>query len=734
MTFVFLMILSSAGFAAELTDAGAAVPYQSGDEPMLRGLIISDAHIGMPLSNGNVPFEAKQAAMEHMRARFPDLDMVLDTGDAYHGSLGCELTREAQKKWFDVFSDPNGRASFFYIPGNHEIVAGEGFDPEADCADMGSMAARPYYSFDIKGIHFVCLPQLEHPCYTSKETMDWFRVDLDLNRGKTTVILCHNNLEGTTALDEYMRGYRTMTNTRQIVDLLKNYPNVVAWMHGHNHDYAVVEKYGFLNVSNGRIGGFNPTRANVHGVEGGEPLGGIYFEVTTNEFRVKCYSADDQLFLAEVSPNRAYASRTVYKKTSLNPDALMEYAFGHGGFTEGQRSVAFNHYTSAEGGYSMILAGASDPYINENNDFSLYVHRADNPKFKQWALFGYEVGTDSWPRYFEEENNCWRWLNPGVELLACSNPVTETTSLFIPGRPHEQFSYYRAVPGKSYDVSVRVASTQGGQAAQFFYRVFDQNGKKLWEYQEPDLRELPPGESLLRSKVVLPALDQFVSVYTTEAGPELQLGIELRFSNLSSPLVLKRADVSFSDAEEITRNPSLTLGSQVFHSDAALAPFERVEFSMKPPEAGRLAVAARCAGSGRMIWYCRQTGIDWQVRNAPVTDHGTYLQTESLRNAWNETVRVVISPSAGVKDSAYVRALKNIQSARIYPLNRGNERLKVDVLKCSGSGEIEVYCTERPDRIEGTETWNFSNGVISIPVAEGSSVQIIAGSKNRDGD
>ena len=261
---------------------------------------------------------------------------------------------------------------FYYVPGNHEIdqSAPDG-DAERRCSRMGSMSYRPYYSFDIKGIHFVSVPELEHPVYVNKETMDWLRLDLELNRDKSIILLSHNNIKGTTADDNFMLGYRGVANSEDILNLIKTYPNILAWMHGHNHDYVIAKSHNRLFVSNGRIGGFNPR----HNFKEGEPLGGIYFEITPSALTGSVLQRGRSKICRGTWGARA-GRKSLTIPTTLNPQEPMSYAFGHGGFLDGQKAAVYNYHASLDDTCSVILAGTMDSCLNENVDFSDYTHRA----------------------------------------------------------------------------------------------------------------------------------------------------------------------------------------------------------------------------------------------------------------------------------------------------------------------------------------------------------------------
>ena len=243
------MTLAAAPFL-EITETQAG---RTSSPEVLKGFIVSDAHFGWPSEQQPSP-QKQREMIAHIHDRFPDLDLFLDTGDAHHSSLGQRVDA-ARRDWSDIIANQSNQAPFYYVPGNHDIVSPVDGDAERRCCRMGSMSYRPYYSFDIKGIHFVSVPELEHPVWVNKETLDWLRLDLELNRDKSVILLSHNNVKGTTADDNFMLGYRGLANSEDILNLIVPHPNILAWMHGHNHDYVIKESHRRLFVSNGRIGG-----------------------------------------------------------------------------------------------------------------------------------------------------------------------------------------------------------------------------------------------------------------------------------------------------------------------------------------------------------------------------------------------------------------------------------------------------------------------------------------------
>jgi hypothetical protein len=679
---------------------------------VLKGFIVSDAHFGW--QSGQQPSPARQRELiAAIHKRFPDLDVFLDTGDAHHGSLGADIGN-ARRDWSDVIANNSNGTPFYYVPGNHDIVHPVDGDAEMRVRQLASLSYRPYYSFDIKGIHFISIPQLMHPVHITRETLDWVHLDLSLNRDKSTVLLSHNNLKGTTGNDNFMLGYRGLADSDKILNLFKEHPNILAWMHGHNHDYVIRKSHRRLFVSNGRIGGFNPREGNPDG----QPLGGIYFEISPSAMEVKSYSAEDNAFLQEDLglPGR---SRVLKIKTSLDPQAPMSYAFGHGGFLDGQRAAVYNHHTSPRNDLEVFLAGTVNSIINDNPGFTEYTQRNDTPRKCQWDVFGHKVQAGDWPDYFEEANPYWRWLNPGVLILGREN-LNETVSLHLPEPLHGKHMYYRAVPGKSYEYELSLHSKTGGQTVMLTATAFSQEGKELWKKRFPR-QTIKAGQRTLGYTIDLPGTTSGTTIYSDDQSDnEVQIAIEACFSSMQDELVVSRSALKPARARDGTLDPSLHFEGEGVEMSGELTVGYPEKRRIKKPRVSRMRVEGHCSGSQRMLWYCRQVDIDWQVRNAPVADHGTYLEIDAPTNIWSTRKAIVVIPAGNTTDSAYVNTLKDVTRARIWPLNRGNSSVAVEILSAAGeSGTVAIRCTRKPKSITGDTSHSYDGQMLNMVVAVG---------------
>lgn len=134
--------------------AGVSVA-EAARQPRFSGFIVSDAHFGWDSPVQPSPEESRRA-IQHIMARFPDLDVFVDTGDAHHSNV----EDAARGDWTDIILGGCGTAPFLYCMGNHEQIevlrsASLQEDVEARTCRLGSLSCPPYQSWNLKGIHFV---------------------------------------------------------------------------------------------------------------------------------------------------------------------------------------------------------------------------------------------------------------------------------------------------------------------------------------------------------------------------------------------------------------------------------------------------------------------------------------------------------------------------------------------------------------------------------------------------
>jgi hypothetical protein len=701
---------------------------------ILKGFIVSDAHIGWEpdprfFKPGTQPAPELQAEMmRRIIRRFPDLDVFLDTGDPHHSGLESIKGDQARGDWTDIVAGECGASPFFYVPGNHDLTpdalspqthrwtaAGsqEGEDPEWRCGSLGNLACRPYYSFDLKGIHFVSVPELEAPTLVNQECIEWLKLDLEISKNRTVILLAHNNIKGTTQ-SFGGKGYRGLLNSEKMLSILTSYPNVIAWMHGHNHTYEVVEKFNKLFVSNGRLGGYNPPPD--WGRVGQDHLGGIYFEVRSDKFIVRSYSATAEKFLDELGDLQL--SGELRTRTTLDSNARPAYSYGAGGMVDGQRIPVFNHHTMTGKHSELFVIGANTPILNDDPMFLNYQEQVVNSVMgNDWYMAGSSIG----PGGFEKENKIWEWQNPGVRLHSQESP-RQTVDVCIPDFRWER-CHYRCAPDRKYKAALDIDSPKGGQQLQLQFIFRDKAGMKLASVAVASM-VIKPGLHTYEAVAQLPAAEAQATIYTDPASDnQIQIMVKATFSQLSNELTLRKYELRAADAQPDTTDAAIIIDGKRY-AHAGLASSDRpVRFKLPVPTSERSVYECQAGGNRRMTWLVRHQALDWQVRNAPVADNGNYLEVGSLRNTWTHRKEVVIAP-LGKVNGPYVHRLQNTERVRIHPLNRNNNALKIEVLKCSADAQITVYSQKAPTQVTGAKDWKYNAPNLTISVATGNKIQV----------
>ncbi len=681
-----------------LTAASAVYPHlllgmQSPPTPphkkkVLKGFIVSDAHFGW--DNDTQPAPKKQAAMMQMiLKKFPDLDIFFDTGDAHHNGKD---RNDERRQWTEIIPGIASRLPFYYVPGNHEITHNSAGDDEFICNELGSLSCRPYYSFDMYGIHFVSIPELVRAVYVNHETIEWLKADLELNKDKTTILLSHNNIIGTTG--PFEEGYRGLVNSEELTEIMNKYPNVISWMHGHNHNYEIVKKFNKLFVSNGRIGGFDPS----HGKYG---LGGVYFEITKDQLKVKCYSAEFDQYLEKKDESLTQSIKT---DTTLDFAKLPSYTFGYGGARDGQKIPAYIHYASQNKNAELFFAGTPTEIINDDPSFELFMAR-ESRRGQHWQLMGSSFHAPG-------KNQGYKWMDPGIKIFK-SNPKIERVRMKIPGRKQDQYTYYRTAPGHKYQAYMELDANNGRQNVELQFLLHDRNGKEIKRSEKQNWR-LAPGLNYKKTSWTIPQIKDVKTIYSDkESDNVLHLSVEVNFTDLDSPILLKTFELTADKAYKNTEDPALTVDGKKYSHNGSLKGIESAKVEIPNLRKERYAITANAQGSKKVTWLIRQSGIDWQVRNAPVADKDNHLEIGPLRNTFSGQNEIVISPSVHVLEP-YFNRLKDIQKAKVYPINRGNKNLKIEIAKAGGNPHIEVISYKKPKNVKGAEDWKYKDNILMI--------------------
>lgn len=150
---------------------------------------------------------------------------------------------ETQRRWFNNMwtATSSGGTPLYTVMGNHDFG-------NARKSEILSVWARPanlsvaYYSFDMKGFHFVVLDSQDYdkgfggPAQTSKFRISylqkmWLIEDLE-STSKPTFLFIHIPLSAMFTNS----GYNSLRNGEEIRNLLENYPHVIACFEAHYHN------------------------------------------------------------------------------------------------------------------------------------------------------------------------------------------------------------------------------------------------------------------------------------------------------------------------------------------------------------------------------------------------------------------------------------------------------------------------------------------------------------------
>ena len=626
----------------------------------ITGFIISDAHIGW--RGKDQPCKAEQrAAIDNITARFPDLDLVFDTGDVHHGNLREPERAQARAFWLSAMAGQFPTALFHYIPGNHEL--GRGLqDAELTACQLGSVVFRPYYSFDYQGIHFIALPQLQDTILISQESLNWLQVDLQRNANKTTVVFSHNSIKDTT-YNNNATGYRVTVNSDQVTDLLDQHGQVVAWFHGHNHQYEIVQKNQRMYVSNGRIGGFNPPQK--WGDFGQGHLGGVYFELDATGLTVKCYSATAGDFFENLG--KPHLSQHMAFNPTLNPAAACSHNWGHGMLQGSSTHVVHNHYLTPRPAQAMLVRNPTQ-FINANPDLRLQTDfRIDKGATKK--LIGFQV-TPKQVQYQKTDQGVTFTLPAKLSHMDLTLPL-ETYGF---GRYLSRSGYYRCELGDTYQLLVSCDAAQPLKLeAQF--KIQDINHTDCYQ-SEGWLAGVGESEQTAFQIKLPDALSQPAHDH------RLYLFIKLRISGTGQTVHLRQMALQPMATDTATAQRKVQVSGQhwVSENDLIQAPFNQSSSLIKP-----------AALDVPMTLYVKSTHIQWQVRNATaeLTSHG--IKVANLRQPLSAGQQIVITPTQ--HRPFYVNELRHIGGCEIHYQDHS---ISLHDIKTLGEAQLVVVAEKTP--------------------------------------
>ena len=137
-------------------------------------------------------------------------------------------------------------------------------------------------------------------------------------------------------------------------------------------------------------------------------------------------------------------------------------------------------------------------------------------------------------------------------------------------------------------------------------------------------------------------------------------------ADLHSDVLIPRLDVRFADAQGGTRDGTLIVDGQKVEAagELALGKIQMVRGNL--PALPRSVVEVAAGGNRLVTWLVRETGLQWQVRNAPAVTHNGWLEIGKLRNTFSPRQEIVIVP-LGEKPAMYVYKLRKVHGADLAP-------------------------------------------------------------------
>lgn len=695
----FNRILSLAAAGSLLAPDLIHAESSEDETDVLKGFIVSDAHFGWDFRVQPLP-EEQQKAMNQILSQFPGLDLFIDTGDAHHGDYpNNKDPQKSREDWVDVIQGGCGATPFYYVLGNHEMLSNRDADPEMRCNIMGSTTCRPYYSFDVKGIHFISFPELIRAINITEEEWAWLELDLAINRDKTSILLSHNNILGTTSGNE--PGYRGLIESDRMLRVFKDNPNVIAWMHGHNHNFQIVNQQNMLFVSNGRIGGFDPSF-------GKYGIGGIYFEVSAEGLAVRCYSAEKHCFLDTLDPS---LTQTLRRKTSFNPEDSYAYSYGVGGAVNGTRIPAYHHHVGEDEKSELFLTGCDHAIINDDPEMTKYVERRLRHAWDR-ILLAAKV---------DNGNAGYEYLNPGIRLKANENGSATVT---LPSYNNDKFTYFRCPPGRQYKVSVVMdVSRRRGQRVCLRLHVHDLQGRSvcICESEEIDLKK---GRQNLERLIEVPEIDSSETIYKNPESDNLvNISVEVAFTGMKRDIDVFSITMEQQSDGQNTIDAGVVIDGKPYRTNGALQKGEITQIPVHGLPGSRCVNEIVAAGNRRLTYLIRHSSLKWQVRNATAKYGDHCIEIEKMRNTLSDKMEIIIAPLGKCPDP-YLHRIRKVEQITFYPFNAKDKTLTVEIGRVHPGAEMELVSNQSPKSVSGIDTWEYANNLITLKLDRPKTIKV----------
>lgn len=183
---------------------------------------------------------------------------------------------------------------------------------------------NPVYAMMRDGILFLVVPELGYVQWTHPVEYEWVEYMTSLYSDTTTIILCHQVIEDTTAGGGPYRGKQDMD---WWADLFQNNPQIKMWIHGHNHH---LDWY----VGNQSTGQTHPVRQFGHEMAFSAPYSQLDAYHMHEEDRIVIYNITSTCITAATWENNGdgghWVSEYIHSwdvSTTYDPDAEGWYSF-----------------------------------------------------------------------------------------------------------------------------------------------------------------------------------------------------------------------------------------------------------------------------------------------------------------------------------------------------------------------------------------------------------------------
>jgi len=111
---------------------------------------------------------------------------------------------------------------------------------------------------------------------------------------------------------------------------------------------------------------------------------------------------------------------------------------------------------------------------------------------------------------------------------------------------------------------------------------------------------------------------------------------------------------------------------------------------MKNPPLARRDFLEAAGGNRLVTWLVRETGLQWQVRNASAVTRDGWLEIGTLRNTFSPRQEIVMAP-LGQKPATFVHKLRKVNGARILPAAPGRSAVSIELREVTGTAEVEMF-------------------------------------------